>query len=235
MNRILILATSALFLFSTACGQKSSSPQTNSPQDTKTSVADTKQETILLQKLTSDAIPGEIGYQGDLVEGYRYTDKMGDNIVICTETGVMVWDEPEDGLVLSNSVLYAYHFLKKGNDWEEIWKVYDMEFECVNYPVAEFVKGSLSITDLNNDGVAEIWIMYIKSCKGDVSPDAMFLRMYDNEEIYTMTGENRIKISDGDSETVWGGEYTMDDRFLNRNTPAKFVEYAKEMWGKYND
>jgi len=32
---------------------------------------------------------------------------------------------------------YANRFLKAGGQWEEVWRVYDMEFECINHPVAE--------------------------------------------------------------------------------------------------
>jgi hypothetical protein len=44
----------------------------------------------------------------------------------------MVWEEIEDGPVTSNKAIYAHRFLKKDNVWEEIWKVHDMEFACIN-------------------------------------------------------------------------------------------------------
>jgi len=105
-----------------------------------------------------------------------------------------------------------------------------MEFECKNKPVAEFVREAFTITDLDGDGVAEIWLMYIKSCRGDVSPHNMFLRMYAGEEVYTLTGETRLVLSDG---SVVGGEYAIDDNFLNNNTPSAFVDYAKSLWEKH--
>jgi hypothetical protein len=182
------------------------------------------------QKLNESDIPGEIGYQLDFVEGYRYTDKTGENIVFATEGGVMEWGEDDDGVTLSNKDLRAYRFLKVDGQWEEVWRVYDMEFECKNNPVAEFVAGAFSITDLDNDGVAEIWLLYIKSCKGGDDPDNMFLRMYADEEVYTLTGKTRLVLSDG---SVVGGEYAMDDNFLNNNTPSAFVDYAKSLWEKH--
>jgi hypothetical protein len=141
-----------------------------------------------------------------------------------------ILERSDDGATLSNKDVYAHRFLKVDGQWEEVWRVYDMEFECVNNPVAEFVREAFTITDLDSNGVAEIWLMYIKSCKGDVSPENMFLRMYAGEEVYTLTGETRLVFSDGSSI---GGEYIMDDNFLHPNTPRVFVDYAKALWEKH--
>ena len=210
MKKILFLATAALLISVASCGQPA---------------------TIRLQQLNESDLPGDIGYQGDWVTACQYIDKTGENIVLLTETEVMAWeDETDEGVILSNKALYAHRFLKVGGQWEEVWRVYDMEFECMNYPVTEFVKEAFAITDLNKDGVAEIWLMYIKSCKGGVDPDNMFLRMYEGEEVYTLTGTTLLVLSD---EYRDGGEYVMDDKFLNKNTPAAFVDYAKALWEKH--
>gem|GEM_PF-1756366 len=183
---------------------------------------------IYPQKLSANEIPGEIPYQGDLVEAYRYTDKTGENIVITAETEAMYAEVNEYGDVLGSKSVYAHRFLKTGSDWEEVWRVYDMEFECFNAPIANIVRGALSFTDLNHDGVAEIWMIYIKSCRGDISPDNMFLRMYQDEEVYTMTGQTKVVY-----EPVFGGDYTMDHKFLSRDTPEAFVNHAKTLWEKH--
>ena len=190
---------------------------------------------IRMQKLSVNKIPGEIAYQGDVVEAYTYTDKTGENIVILAESDVMETAENEYGDVEYYKNLYAYSYLKKGNDWEENWRLYDNSEECFNHPAAEFVKGSFSLTDLNNDGIAETWIMYIKSCKGDVSPDPMFLIMNDNVQFtYTISGLTKVLMSDGvDDFIMVGGEYELDERFLHRNTPLAFVNFAKDMWEKH--
>ena len=215
MKKFIFLAAAALLISAASCGQ---------------------QTTIRPQQLNESDLPGDISYQGDLVAGCKYTDKTGENIVILTETEVMKWeDETDDWIILSNKSLYAHRFLKVNGQWEEVWRVYDMEFECINYPIAEFVKEAFTITDLDRDGVAEIWLMYIKSCKGGVDPDNMFLRMYAGEEVYTLTGETKIRFHSNEDgmEYSYGGEYAMDDNFLNKQTPSVFVDYAKALWEKH--
>jgi hypothetical protein len=224
-----LTATAAVMILAASCGQKSNL-KTNS-----------EAETIHQQKLNPDEIPGEIGYQGDtLLAAYRYTDKTGENIVILTEDDIVyLEEETEEELgewefipVDDYKSLRAYRSLKtKNGNWEEVWRVYDTQ-DCSSMTglEAEFVRGSLTFTDLNNDGIAEIWFMYIKRCAGDVSPHEMYLMMYDNEEAYTMAGENKIVFGE---EFTMGGEYKMDDKFLNKNTTPEFVDYAKAMWEKY--
>ena len=58
---------------------------------------------------------------------WTYTDKTGENIVLLAETEVMEWGETADGVTLSNKDVYAHRFLKVDGQWEEVWRVYDME------------------------------------------------------------------------------------------------------------
>ena len=225
MNKLILTATAAIIILAASCGQNAPKRQSNADG---TEQATEQQAAITVQKITESDLPDDIGYQGDLIKACRYTDKTGESLVILTETEVLAWED--EGDYISTKGLYAYRFLKVNEQWEEVWRVYDMECECINYPVVEFVKKAFSITDLDKDGVAEIWLMYIKSCHGDVSPNNMYLRMYAGEEVYTMTGETLLVFSD---EYSVGGEYVMDDKFLNKNTPSAFVDYAKDLWEKH--
>ena len=208
-----------LTVLASACGQRQ-------PQKLETiavQVAD-----IQPQRLNPEDIPDAAKYTGNFSEAYRYVDKTGENIVILAETEVTT-SEDEDGDIIAHKAIYAHRFLKKNNHWEETWKAYHHESECFNYPVAEFVKGAFSVTDLDNDGVAEIWLVYISSCRGDFSPDKMFIRLHDNRAVYMMTGERILKFGDD----VIGGEYTFDEKFSNSNTPQAFREYGVMLWEKY--
>jgi hypothetical protein len=176
-------------------------------------------------------VPREIDFEGNFVAAYRYTDNTGDNIIILTETEVTSDPPGEDGYCCdSYKSIYAYHYLEKNYDWIKVWEMYDSVDKCFHYPIAKFVKDALYITDFDNDGIAEIWIMYIKSCNGGLDTDEMLLKMYNNKEIYTMKGESKLVIP---GEAEYGGKYTFDEKFLNKNTPAAFVDYAKELWEKH--
>ena len=188
-------------------------------------------EGINVQRINLNELPEDVWYMGDFSEAYRYFDQTGENIVILTETEVAT-SEDDDGNTLSYKAIYAHRFLKKDSNWKEEWRAHHYEDECINYPVAEFVKESFSITDLDNNGVAEIWLVFISSCHGDISPNKLFIRMDDGEAIYMMSGERRLKLSE---EFILGGDYTFDEKFTDSNMPLAFREYAVGLWEKYND
>jgi len=233
MKKIIFLTvTATMLMLAASCGETAS---TMAKKENASAIEETNNEnqgTIHSQKLTAKDIPGEIGYQGDIIEAYKYTDKTGENIVIFTETDVMAWYCEEDEIELSSKSLYAHRFLKKGNDWEEIWRVYDMELDCPVTVFSDFIKDACIITDLNDDGVAEIWLIYKKGCFGGLDVMPMFLRMYHNEEVYTISGETKLEFFNGEKEEIYGGEYTLDNKFLNKNTPPAFVNFAKQLWEK---
>ena len=92
---------------------------------------------------------------------------------------------------------------------------------------ASFIKNSFAVTDLNNDGKAEVWMMYKTSCTSDVSPSDMKIIMYEGEKKYAIRGKNKVKISDKAYE---GGEYTFDEIF--KKGPLAFRDYATKLWKK---
>ena len=230
-----LIVTAAWLLLAASCGQRQSQTAGEGNASLKFSKAEERNEispeTLLLQRIYSQDIPGDAGYIGDLSEAYRYMDKTGENIVILTETEVTT-TEDEDGNIVSYKAIYAYRFLKKNNKWEEAWRVLHYEDECINYPVAEFVKEAFAITDLDKNGVAETWLVFISSCHGDISPDKLFIRMDDGEAVYKMTGERRLKFSD---DYIIGGSYAFDEKFTDSLTPQAFKEYAVKLWEKQVD
>jgi hypothetical protein len=184
--------------------------------------------TIVPQPLPFDQIPSSVGYMGDVVEAYKYADTSGENIVLLTETEIRDVSIDED-YPLSYKGLYAYRFLKKGDVWEEMWRVYHYEDDCPNYPVCEFVKGAFTLTDLNSDGEAEVWMAYKSSCKGGFDPDNLYVVMETGNRQYNLYGECLLKFPDGSS---MGGGYALCDNFTDAATPPSFLEYADKFWQK---
>ena len=56
-------------------------------------------------------LPRGIQYEGKIKTAVRWTDKLGDNIVITTETGEKTSkkEEPSDGF--KEAAIYAYHYI----------------------------------------------------------------------------------------------------------------------------
>jgi hypothetical protein len=181
---------------------------------------------ISVQQLDLNKLPKGIKYEGKIKTAVRWTDKLGDNIVITTETGEMIHKGAADD-DLKDASLFAYHFIVTADSVRLTWKVYDFIKNCPVDLETNFIKNTFQVTDLNRDGVAEVWLMYKTVCHGDVSPCQMKIIMYQAQQKFAIRGQNKVQISD--TET-YGGDYKFDKTFADG--PKEFLEFAKKMWNK---
>lgn len=185
---------------------------------------------LKVEKIDSTQFPKSIKYEGFVKNALKWKDKAGDHIVIITETGYHInkkFVHESDG---SDAELFAYHYIISGNEAKQSWKVYDYVSDCPVDIVASFVKNTLQVTDNNNNGIAEIWLMYKTACHGDVSPSEMKIIMYEGSTKYAMRGENKVAVGIGDNgtEQYIGGEFKFDENF--KKGPKVFKEFAQKLW-----
>jgi hypothetical protein len=181
---------------------------------------------ITLTNLMQSEIPKGITYSGVIKQAVRWTDKSGDNIVITAETGDQQSKSgPSEDY--REAHLYAYHYLVSKDSVRQTWKVHDFIKECPLDIEANFIENTFQVTDLNNDGIAEIWMMYLVTCTSDVSPVEMKIIMYQDDKKYAMRGHNKIEYPDGQ---FMGGDYKFDKAF--NEAPAPFRDFAKKLWNK---
>jgi hypothetical protein len=180
-----------------------------------------------LTKLDKNSIPKSIQYKGNIVEAVRWTDNVGDNIVILTAADkTQSKNAPDDSY--TDGALYAYHYLISGDSTKQTWKVFDYVKECPVDMFLYFVYKTFAVTDLNKDGKAEVWIMYKVSCQGDVSPIPMKIIMYQDNKKFAVRGTTKVKVSATD---YMGGEYSFDEAF--KNAPPEFRQYAEKLWKQH--
>ncbi len=181
---------------------------------------------IKVSKLDNKAIPKTIRYAGKIVNAVSFTDSLGNNIVITTETGeTPSKSAPDEGN--RDAALYAYHFFVKGDSIKQSWKLNDYIKDCPVDVEARYIKNTFAVTDLNKDGRAEVWLMYKTVCRGDVSPSDMKIIMYQAGNKYGLRGTSRVKVSEKD---FVGGDYKFDDAF--KKAPEVFRQYAVQLWKK---
>jgi hypothetical protein len=181
---------------------------------------------IRVTPLDTIKLPVGIKYKGKIHDAVQWTDKLGLNVVITTETGTYpIKSADSDGLW--GAELFAYHYIITNDSAKEMWKVYDFIKPCALDIYAKFKKNAFQITDLNNDNIAEIWLMYNVECRSDIGPNEMKIIMYQGQQKYAMRGQDKVKITENQYE---GGEYTFDKAFVN--APEEFREYAKKLWDK---
>ena len=181
------------------------------------------QKKIDVINLDVNKIPIEIKYNGKIKNVISWNDKMGKNIVLTCETGE--YENKNSENEGRDAELFAYHYITSDNQTTQNWKIYDYIKDCPVDIEANFIKDTFHITDLNNDGIGEIWIMYKTVCHGDVSPSNMKIIMYQGKQKFAMRGENKVKISKNESI---GGNYNFDNAF--NEAPKSFRNFAINLW-----
>lgn len=222
-----------LFIISLSGCKQDKKEEIQNSAATELNKTETEEITLNVEKIDSTQFPGSIKYEGFVKNAVRWKDKLGDNIVITTETGHYVSEkfkhEAEDS---SDAELFAYHFIISGNETKQTWKVYDFISDCPVDLTASFVKNTFNVTDLNNNGIAETWLMYKTVCHGDVSPSDMKIIMYEGDQKYAMRGENKVQIGtyENGKPQFLGGEFKWDENF--KKAPKAFKDYATKLWDK---
>lgn len=157
---------------------------------------------IVVERISYDEIPKNIDFRGTVVESTKWSDILGENILIQTVSGQFKWKDYLDGSneydLQDKSELHAYLFRKERNSktFKPVWKIYDyMECYGVDW-FTGFIPHATTITDQDRDGVSEISIPYVLICRGDVSPGVMKIIMYENKDKYALRGTTMTFCSD---------------------------------------
>lgn len=186
------------------------------------------QHKMVVTKIEVNKIPKEIKFSGKVKNAISWTDKLGENFVLTCETGEFKTKNAQNDS--RDAEIYAYHYIRSKNGFQQNWKIYDFVKDCPVDIQASFLKNTLAVTDLNKDGIGEIWIMYKTACQGDVSPCDMKIIMYQEKIKWAMRGQNRVQISDKEFD---GGKYTFDKAFTD--APNYYKDYAKKLWNNNID
>ena len=183
-------------------------------------------ETCCLESVNE--IPAGINsIKGNFLEGYTWNDKNGANYFIYTLT-----DETESSGYLKTQYMYCYHYKKTSSGFELIKKTTDFVKESAVEIQLGIFENSILITNIDQDGYAEITYVYIVGAAGDVSPMPVKLIMLENGEKYAIRGAETIagRIY-GDFPSVSDFDQSIDPSF--NNAPKEFLEFAELVWGKF--
>ncbi len=166
--------------------------------------------------------------KGDFLYGYKWKDKMGLNQLIFTVQNKFVeWKDAEyDDMGDNYRYLRVYHFAGTKNDYSLIREIKDGFDACGSPPFAlenEFYKNSISITDLNKNGYAEITFMYYLLCASELTPVTTKLMMLENGEKYAIRGNSYIP------EYEMGGEKNLS----LKGADQVLKDYASDIWNKF--
>lgn len=171
-------------------------------------------------------LPILLNYKGDIKDNVHWIDDSGEHTVIVCETGKINKKEAYE-MESYDAELYAYKFDKKDTQITQDWKIQDFVRDCPFDITATFVNNTLQVTDLDKDGIGEVWVMYKVTCRSDVSPCDMKIIMYEGQTKHAMRGQNKVPATE---TTFFGGEYKFDEAF--ENGPKSFLDFALKLWNE---
>lgn len=191
-----------------------------------------------IRRVAASSLPEEIRDLSNIIMSVRWTDSTGDNVLISTgktyrPSDDVVFRRAERGLptrrisdYFKENIPFVYHYKIRKDSAYLLWRTSGTGLSCATESKGNNVKSSFIVTDLNNDHIAEVWIIFKAICIEDEVPNAMRIVLYEQDRRYVQTGTRILK----DVDTTVGGQYTFDDAF--QKAPAIFKEYADTLWRK---
>jgi hypothetical protein len=189
-------------------------------------LAASAQAQLRVSPLVPAAVPATLKHSGRVVQALRYTDRTGTYTVLATEIGPRL-DPAAQSTDGQRADLYAYQY--PAASAAPSWQVHDFVDDCPLDLEASFRPNGLTISDLDQDGTAEVWLVYRTVCRGDVSPSTQKIIMYEGRRKYAVRGTSRLTLG-GQHE---GGSYTLDAAW--QAAPVAFRQHAAQLWKQHRD
>ncbi len=153
-----------------------------------------------IKELNKNTFPDIIkkDVSGKFLKGFSWKDNLGKNYLIFSKKEMKARkSENEDAIDYS---FFAYHYVDIGEKYpKRIWKTQDYEKDCMFDSMLDLIDKSVTITDLDNDKIAETTYIYTLGCVSDVSPYPMKLIMHEGEDKMAIRGEVKLSMSGDDS------------------------------------
>lgn len=186
--------------------------------------------TLLPLLLAAPAAPASPAHRlADWVEGkagarsrvLTFTDAKGEHQVRF-ELSPVKTKQGADQEERSQELLVVHTLGKK-----ELWRAKDFVTACAFDLSLELYEGSVTVTDLDGDGEAEVGFAYRLGCRSDVSPLGAKLLLYEGSTKYALRGESFEQV--GEKEFA-GGDFKADPAF--DKAPPSFLEHARARWAR---
>jgi hypothetical protein len=187
---------------------------------------------VLAQKKTRSskanlsALPAGVTYSGKAVHSLTWKDREGRHVFIASESG-LAQTADSAGSDLKRGTITARHYVLADTN-RLTWTETDSVVGCGADADLGFLTSAFQLTDLDSDGIYELWLVKRSACRSDVSPADMQLVMHEGDQRFTMIGKTRVRISEKESI---GGEYDFNNQFLEGN--PKFKKRGMDMWNDF--
>jgi hypothetical protein len=186
-----------------------------------------------LKRVPVSSLPEDIQNVLDISVAMRWTDTLGDNVLVITKK--IIKRDDEDRAAYDSRNKYgvtvkaskqtipskAYHFLVINDSAIQTWTAVTISKMCIGED-GNHTKTWSIVTDLNKNAIAEVWIISKSECIDDPDGGTMEIVMY--QGMYRCIMKGPI-LSNSTSEN------NLDNNF--RNGPEVLRKYALKLWQQF--
>ena len=172
-----------------------------------------------------EAVSARTEKAGATIITTTFKDVEGEHRVVFTEHALVAKKD------LRSKRLTVVHESRKDARarWTAVWDAKDFVNDCAFDVMLALNEKSISVTDLDGNGKAEISFAYQLGCRSDVSPLTLKLLMYEGKAKYALRGQTRSKVGEEGGKSIEeGGSHEVDPAF--GKAPPAFLEHAKAQW-----
>lgn len=184
-----------------------------------------------LRNVPLDELSKEISYKGEFLNCTTWTDKLGENYLITSQSSVHQEELPE-GTLLSSKELYARHYIKDGEHFTVLWQLYDfLEGDCGMFTVDYLCKPY--INDLDRDGICETWLVYQLGCRTDYGVPLLTMKviMHSGTKKYAIRGKRDVLYPRPAILPSIPGSFQMDDNYKTLSESVR--DFGIVLWHKF--
>jgi hypothetical protein len=122
--------------------------------------------------------------------------------------------------------LYVATYRQTGSTLQRVRTLKELSGACEFDLTAEFVPGSIALTNLDGDAEGEVTLGYRTTCRSDMSPSDFKLFILEGDAKYGIRGRSRLNVGDGEHH---GGEAKEDFK----GAPDTFAGHVRQLWSAH--
>ena len=201
-------------------------------QDTEMVKEDTYTVDLTMKPIDKKDLMKSISYQGEFVSAHSFQDKLGMNIIVLSANPETIEKVQEyDDRETHYGKVHAYQYTVANDKATLLWDMHDEERQCDFDLSIGFIFETPSVTDLDENDLAEVAVVYGKACRSDMSPAAMKLIMHQGEEKYALRGIMQDVLPDhNDTISLDDLDYSAKEQ----NKDAENYDYM-DSFGRYQN
>lgn len=222
MKQLFLIAFACSIFFYSCDNNSSNVDQQNEEEETTQNSDNTEDEpvteeeektTVEIKAIEKDAIPFEYIFTPvgkGLIDAFEVKDATGTNYLLRGKN------------FLEGNTQMIVTYLKPTEDKPEILTTAMEDLVSCKFDIVEEHLKEVKISDLDEDGNAELMMLFKLDCTSDVSPNKLYLAMFEGKDRYLMKGVTEV---DG-----MGGDFEADKAFQSNEV---FLKAATDFWNQH--